>query len=365
MVELLILNNNTKGNFDLVIEAFTALETVPTVVVIGNVLLKVFVLNSLEGSSTFVVRSNPNLEELVSAAKHFGDLFVESNAALRIISFPALFEVTRTLNINNNCAITFLDGFPELKRVGKSITIADNKSLSDIKTFDKLRYIGSNCATYNELVPLPCCTSCSGAVVVDWSQLIVVVPATPPSVGCQVINLYSDSLYDGASDACAYTIPADFFIALCNENKPCCDPLIGLAEPEIPSAVSYSLIIFRNQRLRLIEGFSTLKQVNSNIYIISNLYLCTIKAFGQLASALDIWIRNNPALKQILGFENLISVRNFVVSETPCLADLNGLKSLEFAQRIFIEARSTRSVKTGKHPIPTVSGIILYYTFRK
>jgi len=131
----------------------------------------------------------------------------------------------------------------------------------------------------------------------------------------------------------------------------------------IPDTLSYSIIIFRNQKLKAIGGFCNLKHVESNIYIIYNAVLHTINAFGQLAYALDIWIRNNPQLKYIISFANLLSIRDFIVYESLCLIDLNSIKSLEFAQNIAIEAKTSKSVKYPRNPIPSVLGYTLYYSY--
>jgi len=168
------------------------------------------------------------------------------------------------------------------------------------------------------------------------------------------------NFFDVTEFSCAYILPDDFFRLVCNPNNQCGD--ISFCE-ETPDILDFSLTIFRNPRLKVIGGFATLKYVESNIYIIFNISLHTINAFGQLVFALDIWIRNNTALKYIIGFNNLQTIRDFVVFETPCLLDLNNIKALDFAQRITVEEKTANALKLPKTPIPSVLGYAIYFSF--
>lgn len=356
-VGLFILDNNLAGDYDLVISAFGLLETAGQVVVTGNCGLKVLKLESLRiVPGGFIVRFNPQLEELSSSVKFVNDLYIENNKSLYLIKLSELEEVNFTFNINGNCSLVCLDNFDELRRVGHGIMIADNKQLAELKGFNNLKYVGSKCVCrplYQ--LPNPCNSGCgcSTNITYDWST-IVRLP------DCSIIDMFPVNTYDKAGEECGYKIPDDFFRLVCYPVTKCGELII---DEEIPHLLSYSIIIFRNQRLKAIGGFCNLKHVESNIYIIYNAILHTINAFGQLAYALDIWIRNNSALKFIIGFANLLSIRDFVVYESGCLVDLNSIKSLEFAQTISIEAKSSKSVKLPKTPIPSVLGYILYYSY--
>jgi len=314
------------------------------------------------------VRSNGSLQELSATVQYVGGLYIENNISFTTIKLPCLEEVTMDLNIDGNCALLCLDNFDELRRVGGAILIADNKQLVEIKGFSKLKYIGSICAQNSGANPTPncgtCINTCFPSATFDWATGIVVDATT-----CTITSIFDHNFYDASFLDCPYILPNDFFLQLCNPistgANACLSVLSSPTSGELaaPGAVSYSLIIFRNPRLRAIGGFCNLKQVNSNIYIINNAVLNTIAAFGQLAVALDVWIRNNPLLKFIIGFINLLSVRDFVVLETAGLRELNALKSLEFAQDIAIEAYSIKSVKFGPNPIPTVLGYVSYFNF--
>lgn len=354
-IGLFILDNNLEGEFDLAISAFVSLETAGAIVIVGNIGLKTLKFEALRiVPNQFIVRSNPHLEELVSSVQFVGALFIESNKSLVVLKLSCLQEVNHEMSVSNNCSLLCLDTFDELRRVGDAIVIADNKNLAELKGFNKLKYIGNNCIT-RPLVqqPDPCCGStCLADITFDWTT-IVVLP------DCTVIFDFPLDTFDPSVNACAYVVPDEFFRLLCNSATPCGELP---TEQEIPDVIAYSLIIFRNQKLRAIGGFCSLKHVVSNIYIIANTVLHTINAFGQLAYALDVWIRNNPSLKFIIGFTNLLSIRDFVVFESGCLCDLNGLKSLEFAQDIAIESRTAKAVKL-RSPIPSVLGYNLYYSF--
>ena len=354
---LYILDNGLDGIYDLKINAFVALETASRVVVIGNLGLKSLKLDLLRVAGLFVVRSNPQLEELSTSAEYINDLSIENNRSLLVVKFAELREVNEQININGNCSLLCLEGFNELRRVGHGVVFADNKQLVELKGFNKLKYIGSSCVSVPLAQQASACSSCCGCatdIVFDWTSIVRM-----PLV-CGVIDNFDVDFFDGAASLCAYNLPEDFFRLLCNSAVPCGQLPLG---DDIPELVSFSLIIFRNQRLRAIGGFCNLKHLESNLYIIGNPILGTINAFGQLAYALDIWIRNNPNLKHIIGLGNLLSVRDFVVYETNQLVDLNNIKSLEYAQLIATEARTSKSIKLPRHPIPSVLGYTLYYAY--
>jgi len=352
---LYILDNGFDNEYDLTINAFTSLETVGKIAVIGNITLKSLKLDALQVAGIFVVRSNQQLEEVSSSVRFVNELYIERNGGLLTINFPHLQEVTYYLNINNNCSLICIDGFDELRRVGHGIMIAENKTLAELRGFNKLKYIGSNCVSLPEEQQSPCnICGCATPLAFDWSTFV------RDNAVCSVVDNFPADFYDESSLACAYEIPLDFFRLVCNTATHCGQLPV---DQEIPGILSYSLIIFRNQRLRAIGGFCNLKHVESNIYIVGNSILHTINAFGQLAYALDIWIRNNPNIKHIIGFANLLSVRDFVVYESNQLIDLNNIKSLEFAQTISTEARTSRSIKYPRHPIPSILGYTIYFAY--
>ena len=353
-IGLYLFNNNLSGEFDLIFSAFITLETAQNVVVINNNGLKIFKLDSLRTvAQDFVIRANNQLEELSSSLQYVDDIFIESNKSLQVVKLCNLQEVNNTFNINNNCALTCLDDFNDLRRVGHGIMISDNRQLVELKGFNKIKYIGSSCISRPLLTPpavLCNDNNCFVAVSYDWTEI--------SQLDCVVVDTFPVNTFDSSINSCGYSLPTDFFRLLCNVNT---DEIPD--DEEIPTVVSYSIIIFRNQRLKAIGGFCNLKHIESNLYIINNSILHTINAFGQLAYALDIWIRNNSVIKYIIGFCNLLSVRDFVVYESSCLLDLNSIKLLEFAQQIAIEAKTTRSVKYPRTPIPSVLGYTLYYSF--
>jgi len=355
-IGLYILDNNLDGEYDLTINAFVALETAGRIVVTGNGGLKTLKFDALQiVTNEFIVRSNNNLEELSSSVHFVSDLYIENNRSLHIIKLPNLQEISFVMNINGNCSLLCLETFDELRRVGHGIIISDNKQLAELKGFNKLKYIGSSCVTRpNAQLPNPCngC-GCTTGIVFDWTTI-----ARLPD--CSIIDPFPVNFFDISRLSCAYELPDDFFRLVCNPKAKCGTLPI---DQEIPDLLTYSIIIFRNQRLKAIGGFCNLKHIETSIFIINNAILHTINAFGQLAYALDIWIRNNPLLKYIIGFANLLSIRDFVVYESVCLIDLNSIKSLEFAQGIAIEAKTARSVKYPKTPIPSVLGYTLYYSY--
>ncbi|XWV25851.1 hypothetical protein QJ857_gp1231 [Tupanvirus soda lake] len=356
-IGLYILDNNLDGEYDFAISAFVALETAGRIVIVGNSGLKTLKFDSLRiVVNEFIVRSNNHLEELTSSVQFVNDLYIENNKSLHIIKLPCLQEVNFVMNINSNCSLLCLETFDELRRIGHGLMIADNKQLAELKGFNKVKYIGSSCVARPTVQqPNPCnggC-GCNTGITFDWTSI-----ARLPD--CSIVDTFPVNFFDDSRLACAYELPDDFFRLVCNPNTTCGQLP---TDQEIPDLLAYSIIIFRNQRLKAIGGFCNLKHIETSIYIINNAILHTINAFGQLAYALDVWIRNNSSLKYIIGFANLLSIRDFVVYEAVCLLDLNSIKSLEFAQGIAIEAKNSRSVKYPRTPIPSVLGYTLYYSY--
>lgn len=355
-IGLYILDNNVDGEYDFTISAFIALETAGRIVIVGNNSLKSLKFDSLRiVINEFIVRSNNQLQEISSSVQFVSDLYIENNRSLQVLKLPCLQEVNFTMSISGNCSLLCLDTFDELRRVGHGIIIADNRQLAELKGFNKLKYIGSQCIRRPELQRPSACDGCGCLADIEFDWLSIV-----RLIDCTIIDDFPLETFDIARNACAYELPFEFYRLLCNSVT--VGPELPVDE-DIPEVIDFSIIIFRNQRLRAIGGFCNLKHLNTNLYIIYNAILHTINAFGQLAFVLDVWIRNNTSLKYIIGFGNLLSVRDFVVYESSCLTDLNNIKSLEFAQKIAIEARSASSVKYPKIPIPSVLGYILYYSY--
>jgi hypothetical protein len=350
-----LLDNSVDGEQDLIIRAFSGLETIGDMAVIGNATLREFKLEALHTVyGTAAIRSNPTLETLTLGLHTVQNLYIERNKALLHVHLPCLREVNKELNIASNCAITCLDTFNELLRVGHGILIADNKQLYELKGFDKLKYIGARCVSRPDvLIPTTCggC-GCTTELVFDWNSITV--------IDCVVTDPFEINFFDSSINACSYTLSEDFFRLICNSETPCGQLVVGQT---IPDVISFSLAIYHNQRLKAIGGFCNLRHLVSNLYIIDNAILHTIKSFGQLAYVLDIWIRNNRGLRYIIGFSNLLSIRDLVVYDAHCLIDFNGLKSLEFAQKIATEAKTANSIKIPRGAVPSVLGYTLYYSY--
>lgn len=356
-IGLYIFNNNTGGDYDLKISAFINLSHAGRIVISSNIALRSISFDNLSDvDNEFIIRSNPDLQEFSALVlESVGSLIIENNRSLEIINIPCIKTVNDRLQINANCSLLCINGFDKLQRVSHSIIIAENRQLVEISGFQKLKYVGSSCAG-RSLVQEP--SACAGAcgclanIEYDWNLI--------SQEDCIVIDNFTLDIFDPVVDQCAYVLPDDFFISLCNPATQCGQLPVDV---NIPDLVSYSIIIYRNQRLRAIGGFCSLRHLGSNLYIVANPILHTIDAFPNLSWVLDVWIRNNPTLKYILGFKNLIAIRDFVVLESKCLLDLNGIIALEFAQNIAIQARCASSVKYPSKPIPTVFGYTIYYTY--
>jgi len=298
----------------------------------------------------FIIRSNIRLQSIESNIKYVSDLYIENNNKLYRISFPKLCIVNRTININANCVIECIDTFDKLQKVGVGIMIAANPQLTEIKNFHSLKYIGSNCIQNQNPPPISGCTC-----------LVEINIGQPPSrTGCIITDNLDLSVYDAGITACAYVLDSNFFTLTCQPNSQCLENAeIGMSNS--PTLVNSSLIIYNNSRLRGIDAFAAIRHVEAVIFIIDNIVLHTINAFGQLSFALDIWIRNNPALKYIFAFGKLMLIRDLTVLESVCLVGLNSLLSLEFAQNVAIESKSSSAVRVKS--VPSILAYDLYYSF--
>ena len=352
-IGLFILSNNTDNKRELIIDAFGKLKSAGNIIISDNEGLKTIKFDELKiVCKNFAICLNNSLQEISSSVQYVNNLYIEHNKKLTYIKFDCLQEINYTLNINSNCSLLCINTFNELKNVGSGIVISDNKQLTEINGFNCLKYIGSKCICNSSCQINDCGCTIDDNNDFDWNTLTC-------TDDCTIVDNFPIDMFD-ETKLCNWHISENFFRFVCNGAKSCC--AITTSEC-IPSCLSYSLIIFHNQKLKAIGGFCELKHVNSNIYIVDNAILHTINAFGQLAFALDIWIRNNPQVKYIIGFSNLLSIRDLVISESSGLSDFNSIKSLEFAQKIAIESKNFKTVKFSKHPIPSVLGYVLYYCY--
>jgi len=346
---LIIIDNNTNGQYDLVINAFLTLEIVDTLVVIGNTSLTRLELNALDCVSVIIVRNNPQLEQLCSSVKHADGIYIEYNCKLCVICFPDLDSISCQLSVNGNASLQKLDSFNALTKIGHSLLIAENNQLHQIIGFNKLKYIGSCCVSrpdedlHNECV---CTCVCDFDIIPSWNEVFA---RSSRELPCLVTDNSCD-FFDDTCDICAYFLPNAFFDLICNKKEICGGEQIV---DTLPAYTDYSIIIYGNTRLKCIDGFGSLRHLNSILYIIGNTSLSIIDAFGHLAFALDVQVRNNPSIKYIKGFGNLMSVRDLRVLETVCLDDWCNLKKLQFAQTIQIESKCADSVKLAQRPYPT------------
>lgn len=365
---LYIVQNGSNSVGDLGLDAFLALENAGAVVFIQNSTLRSIKLDALNAIGILLVSGNDCLESISIGANIIGILSIIHNKNLKSIDFPNLATVGGNLTISANCSLPVLCNFNKLQRVTGGIIISENSHLCEINAFNAVKYIGSNCTLqfrfgalehhpdqnlgqyYSQpQCPLPFCFIRDPF---DWEHINV-------SRDCEIKNNFNANVFDFLALECGYALPPEFYSSICNKLQ-CCSFNNSSSGP---LAVNYSIIIYKNQRLKEINAFNCLKEVNSSIYIVDNANLCSIIAFKILAFALDIWIRNNSCLKTIKGLNKLLFIRDLVVYETSGLSNFNGIKSLEFAQTIRTEAKTANSIVYAKYPIPSILGYILYYCY--
>ena len=392
---LVIANNNILGHYDLVINAFLALDSVGQFLFIGNVSTRIVDFPSLRlVRKDLVIRGNPSLGEINVGVQYVDNLFIENNISLQKVAFPNLTEVNKNLNFTSNGGVVSLNTFDKLKRIGGGLLITDNKFLTELRGFNELKYIGSNClprTTINCSEPdstcpcVPCVAlplsdsapldpnyrairACTSNDPELYSQIWALIFNSGSEL-CGVINNLDLTIFDN-QNCPASSINPIFFNLICASDNTCrgtrCKPCRPIDDSGVSNgccyfAVNYSVLIFNNPRLKAIGGFENLKHIESSIFIVNNSCLHTVNSFNQLCYVLDIWIRNNPGLKYLYAFQNLHSARDVTVLEAPCLVEWNSLKNLEYVQTMSLESKTSRAIRFGKQPVPSVLGFLIYY----
>jgi hypothetical protein len=376
-------NNNNKGFDDLVINAFHKLETAGEVRVFQNAYLRNFTLDSLTFvGNDILIRGNKDLDSISMPALKFVDcLHIEQNRSLHKVNFDCLEEIKCQFEFNNNDTFECLDGFNALKRVGHAVQIINNTKLLQITGFKSLSSVGSSQKiTINSVcqnVDLPFSLYAGS----PCGCLDVVYPVPDPDNPDNTINAYISSIFNGCDSELPVdinydsdtNIAADLCSVLgCNYSCVNC----GTAQQNTHSmcdcngapqdfALIYSIIIFNNPRLKVIGGFDNLVSIASNLYIASNRKLHTVCAFPKLEFLVDLRLLCNKNLKYVYGFSHLKHARDVLVFDSPCLEQFHKLSSLPYVQYMLLDTKYAKSVKGIQCPLPSVVGGSLYYSYDK
>jgi len=355
VVDLFIANNNINGTGQLVFRAFQKLYSVTGLLVItGNRNIVELVFNKLNiVCEALIIRSNQGLECIaLEYLTVVGDFIVESNRNLLTLKYILLKQILGRLSIANNCALKNIYPGNDLGLIASGVIIAENGALQGICAFNETTIIGARCLANTGLeTPIICC-QCTVDNPVDWVAAI-------RRVDCAVTINLPLTIYNDIVNQCAYTPPNDFFVQLA---YPSVGPnqLPPLPE-DVPGFITYSIIVYRNNSLKGLNIFNKLRVAPASINIVGNPTLHTITSFAVIGHALDVWIRNNPNLRYLFGFSELINVRDFILMESTKLLNFRSLKCLESSQLINLEVGYGNSVEIGRNPLPSVFGYLTYF----
>jgi hypothetical protein len=146
------------------------------VVIIGNSMLETLLFSSLATSKTVTVGDNSALVNLSLAnLQVIGDIHINSNPSLAIMSFPELLNVTGGVYLENNSKIVHILA-PSLRNINFDLTIIGNHSSLSSLGLPALELVkGSvNIAETNIVVlSLPFLTSVSGGVIICNNRALV------------------------------------------------------------------------------------------------------------------------------------------------------------------------------------------------
>lgn len=359
---LLLLRNNLSGNNNLKIDAFDNLIVAQLVIAMNLKNLKKLTFPKLVATILAYICGNYQLECLrFPRLAQIEDLAITNNDKLTFLEFDELDTVGGSLVIAENHDLEKLDTFGKLRRVGKVIKIVNNHSLLSILNFQCLRFVGQTsniCDVYEGLncIPINPITFFIRTGACPAADPPAVAPPQWTNYGLDDTN-YSANIED--LSVIDLSLPDSFYTLICNSDVTCTD----LAPPaSVVTSISYSIVITGNHRLRLIEAFNNVRDLDSSLWIVNNRNLCEIRAFAALQFVIDIGIRNNPDLKRIYGFQSLINARDIAILETACLETICSFKSLEFVQTLRVETKTPDGLVVTT-PLPSVVAIDYYYDF--
>lgn len=380
--ELIIACNNHRGDSLFIVDAFHNLINTSNLIIYCNHHLKAICLSKLMNNKySLVIDKNRELEIIKFGSLAFANIIaIRHNNSLNELEFPSLQAIDDGLFIENNDSIEKISTFDSLKRIGKSIHIIGNKRLISIKGFESVQYIGSYAYPLSDSKCDEKCTDC-GCQGTYWDTLIDCFDSQSGNFSGLCYDISSESqteyecyaenyqnCYDRTGEQilnyypniCGVFLPSDIYNYLCGPDNKCRKNDID-SNSYNQTVLVTSVVIYNNNRLVDINAFNSVKNVESNIYIIKNRDLLTITAFSTLDFVTDIWIRNNPVLKKIFGFSELKGARVINVLETVCLDEFYSLDKLEHCEYILIEAKNSKSIKGIKGFKPSVNGTIIYY----
>lgn len=353
-------NNNTNTNKNLIIDAFHYLDNVGELMIRNNNGLQNLILKNLTkiNKDLFILSNDTikkiNLIKLLSV----GSIIIKDNPKLKKLYFKNLLEIIGSLLIIQNDSLTKLHNFDSLKRIDRSILIFSNPNLKIIRDFNNLIHLGSKVYQLeSNMIKLS--SNNFNNFTNQWNT--DAFSGKCHQTGTTIFEIYSNPIIN-LPDTFKFDIDNGHF------DKSFIDYYqkknLEISEnnqiTNLPCYYNVSILIYNNPRLIKIEMAHKLKAIEGNIYIIKNVNLNLINGFDILEYILDLWIRNNPLIKTIKGFNSVIGARDIMIMETINLELLDNLQKLKRVQHIYLQSSNQNSIRLNKR-LKSFAGILLYY----
>jgi len=363
VAEMYINYNNHIGHSHLKIVGFCHLNFIGNLEIISNPGLIEVLFNSVCDFTSLFIDCNDDLEVIMfKSAKSGLNIEIGHNDNLSIILFDFLTNLRGSLVILNNSQLMMIETFNSLVRVGRVIRIEANDSLKYIEGFKSMKSVGQYTSGGTGIVKSDCVI---GPVTTAPSAIIDCVIGTFTSSLCHpqtsTTTCGSDTCFSTFIEQSVITprhicleLPYQLEIDLCNTDT-CGSITVSPTSGIINARVSYSILIYNNSLLKTIKGFDSVDYISANLMIVQNVNLETIYGFGVMKECLDITIKNNKKMKEIVAFGSLRWARFIVIVDAYCLDVLNGFKSLKTAQTIDIDSKLPLSHINV--PVFTVKGV--------
>lgn len=272
--------------------------------------------------------SNPQLQNLngIQSFRNMEDIAIHENPL--ITNLNGLTDWTDSCNISfgSNSSLTDISVFEGITTCG-DLYIGDNDLLSDISPFQDLHHIfGSlqiyNAESLNSLDVFSQLDSIDGSLSIEFTYLTDLsglenVEYIGNGIGIsQNKDLTSISALDdfkmnnGSVYIYENSVLEDFFGTCENDTVP-------------------NLVIFSNNDLVEINSLTSVQHIGA-LHLTDNAVLSTISPFQNLTSIVDLDIQNSPNLTN-LDFLNQAEVQNSIlIINNATLAHINGIKPAEY-----------------------------------
>ena len=257
--------------------------------------------------------------------------------------FSSLESMTGEFLVNGNDALVSIPTFPEVKRIDGRIYINENASLLNLNSFPELLEVGNNIGIQSN-DKLEHCNSFAKLktalnISYVWNNELLTVPSFDELEVCNSLDLrYDPKLEEFVGMpkllACQSMLVTDNGITNFNITGP---------------VDSTSLFIRNNPQLVSIQGFNNLTQLPKG-HIENNILLTSIPSFNNVTGAGSIEILKNVSLPVIDAFDNLLAAtEHILIRENDLLESISGFSAIKS-----IGGQAYQSLLIGLNPILTV-----------